>query len=402
MGYHRDGENFNFDPFETEMRRRLWWHVLTADSKNAMLSGLSQSWTPTNWDTKLPLNLNDSDMVPNLMEPFVPRDGPTEMAFVLLIYQYQQFTHSTHSVFEAAFSSLRDGGKANLKQARQASQSAMETYRALVNGLDLKLAEFEQKYVDQAAGGVQEAASMVRPLFVGKMRNIMTPMREQPEWGIEIFDPIDSIFKSFIQNQIQNAPIYRRLAQSGFLWYMKGAFPLDALLTFTARLYQRPTGQLTDRAWAALELLHELHPDLFDISQKKIDRQAQFTLKAWAIREQALAQCGQKAEVPGFIHRLRQLSSSRANSSFSTSSGSPASATQQFAIPQTQTSPFQSFGLDTVDATYLAPNPDATNFNVDMWGNLTLDVDTELQQQTVSYEGFDFSKLDFSPQDFMG
>ena len=29
MGLHRDGEQFNLPPFETEMRRRLWWAVRT-------------------------------------------------------------------------------------------------------------------------------------------------------------------------------------------------------------------------------------------------------------------------------------------------------------------------------------------------------------------------------------
>src|SRR5271170_1556480 len=27
LGIHRDGSNFGLDPFETEMRRRLWWHI---------------------------------------------------------------------------------------------------------------------------------------------------------------------------------------------------------------------------------------------------------------------------------------------------------------------------------------------------------------------------------------
>ena len=29
MGLHRDGEQFNLSPFETEMRRRVWWMART-------------------------------------------------------------------------------------------------------------------------------------------------------------------------------------------------------------------------------------------------------------------------------------------------------------------------------------------------------------------------------------
>ncbi|KAH8162053.1 hypothetical protein CIB48_g6193 [Xylaria polymorpha] len=391
MGYHRDGEQFNLSPFETEMRRRLWWHVITQDSRYAMLSGLSHSWVASNWDTKMPQNLNDADLFPNSMEPLVPRNGPTEMVFVLLIYHYQRFTSKTHHAFEAAFLALRDGGKRDSQRP-----SPIETYRTLVDEIDVELAEFERTHVDPTAGGVHEAAAVIRPLFIGKMRDIMVPMCEQPEWGTEIFDQIDSLFKSFVHSHSRNAAVYKRMANTGFLWFIRSGFQPDALLLFTAKLYKRPTGKLTDGAWVALESIHELQPDLFDISQKKNERQAQFTLKAWSIREQALAQCGKQVEVPEFIQRLRQLlSSSRSISSY-TASSSPASASQQIFMQQTP--PFQQVPPDLGDMNqFLVGNVDASHFNLDMWGNVLMEND---EQQALPYGGFDFSKLDFSPMGF--
>ncbi|GAP90853.1 putative fungal specific transcription factor domain-containing [Rosellinia necatrix] len=409
MGYHRDGEQFNLSPFEAEMRRRLWWHVLTQDSRYAMMSGLSHSWVPSNWDTKMPQNLDDTDLSPNSLEPLVPRNGPTEMAFVLLIYNYQRFTNRTHREFEAAFLALRDGGKRDPEQ--QYSPGPIETYRALVDKIDAELAEFERKYVDPSAGGIQEAASLIRPLFIEKMRTVMIPMREQPEWGTEIFDQIDSLFKSFIDSHSRNRAVYRRLASTGFLWFTRAGFQPDALLLFTAKLYKRPTGTLTERAWAALDSIHELHPDLFDLSQKKFDRQAHFTLKAWAVREQALAQCGKQVDVPEFILRLRQLVlSSRvaASSSYTGSTGSPASASQQFFLQQQQqhqqASPYQQqMSLDLGDMSRYLGGGGASALSFDMWGNLTMENDANnVQQQALPYGGFDFSKLDFTSMDFTG
>ncbi|KAI1153880.1 fungal-specific transcription factor domain-containing protein [Nemania diffusa] len=399
MGYHRDGEQFNLAPFEAEMRRRLWWHVLTQDSRYAMLSGLSHSWVPSNWDSKMPQNLNDEDLSPNSLKPLVPRNGPSEMAFVLVIYTYQRFTSRTHREFEAAFVALRDGGK---HTSPQLSPGPIEIYRAHVDEIDAELAEFERQYVDPAGGDVQQAAAMIRPLFIEKMRDIMIPMCEQPEFGTEIFDQIDSLFKSFVNNHARNADVYKRLAHTGFLWFIRAGFHVDALLLFAAKLYKRPTGKLTERAWIALGSIHELHPDLFDLSQKKFERQAQFTLKAWAIREQALAQCGQQVDVPEFVVRLRQLlSSSRGPSSYTTSTGSPSSASQPFFLQQT--SPYQQMSLDLGDVNqYLGGNADPTNFSLDMWGNLMMDNDDNTNQQALPYGGFDFSKLDFSPMGFTG
>ncbi|KAK5630323.1 hypothetical protein RRF57_006038 [Xylaria bambusicola] len=398
MGYHRDGEQFNLSPFEAEMRRRIWWHIHVQDIKNAMLSGLSHSWVTTNWDTKMPLNINDSDLIPDSMEPLVARDGPTDMVFVLIIYHYQKFNSRTHPAFEAAFLSFRAGVGNNHPPG---ARGPIETYRALIDEIDAELAEFERKYVDPKLGGVQEAASIIRPMFIDKMKDIMTPMHEQPEWGLEIFDQIDSLFKAFVETHKRNVLIYKRMANSGFLWLIRGGFQLDALLLFTIKLYKRPTGKLTDDAWAAMESLHDIHPDLFDLSQKKIDRQAQLTLKAWAIRERALAQHGQQVETPGFIQRLRQLVSlSRAPSIASTSSESPASMAQQFLLQQT--TPFPQMPLDLGDMNqFLGNNMDTPNISLDMWGNITMDNEADTQQQALPYGGFDFSKLDFSTMDFM-
>ncbi|KAI1757545.1 fungal-specific transcription factor domain-containing protein [Xylaria castorea] len=396
MGYHRDGEQFNLSPFETEMRRRLWWHVITQDSRYAMLSGLSHAWVASNWDTKMPQNLNDSDLFPNSMEPLVPQNGPTEMVFTLLIYLYQRFTSRTHQAFEAAFMTLRDGGKRDPE-----GPSPIDTYRALVEEIDVELAEFERKHVDPALGGVHAAAAVIRPLFIGKMRDVMVPMCEQPEWGTEIFDQMDSLFKSFVNSHSRNAEIYKRMASTGFLWFVRAGFQPDAMLLFTAKLYKRPTGKLTDRAWVALESIHELHPDLFDMSQKKIERQAQYTLKAWSIREQALAQCGKQVEVPDFIQRLRQLLLASRAGSLYTASSSPASASQQ--IFMQQTSPFQQVPLDVGDISqFLGGHAEPSTFNLDMWGNVLMENDADTQQQALPYGGFDFSKLDFSSMGFTG
>ncbi|KAI1174491.1 fungal-specific transcription factor domain-containing protein [Nemania sp. FL0916] len=398
MGYHRDGEQFNLSPFETEMRRRIWWHVLTQDSRYAMMAGLSHNWVATNWDTKLPQNLNDEDLSPNSMKAPVPRNGPSDMAFVLLMYHYQKFASKTASAFESAFLALR-GPK---RPASQTSEpSPIQKYRELIEEIDAELAEFESKYVNPAAGGVQEVASMIRPLFVQKMRDVMIPMCEQPEYGTEIFDQTDSLFKSFVRTHRQNAAVFKRLSETGFLWFLRAGFHNDALLLFIAKLYKRPTGKLTDDAWTTLESIYNLHPDLFDVSQKKYDRQAQFLLKAWTAREQALAQLGQQVETPEFVQRLRALTPSSRTGSAYTASDSPSSATQQFFMPPTSTttSPFtQQMSLDLADMNqYLGGGGvDGPSVGLDMWGTLMMDNDGDAQQQALPYGGFDFSKLDFS------
>ncbi|KAI0390916.1 fungal-specific transcription factor domain-containing protein [Xylariaceae sp. FL0594] len=409
MGYHRDGEKLELSPFETEMRRRLWWHILVQDSQNAMLSGMSQSWCPTNWGTKLPLNVDDSDMLPDSAEPLVPRDGPTDMAFVLMLHQYVRFVLESNPKLDAAFSLLRDGikdGDQEETHAGQATQNAVDIYRGLVRDFDSKLAIFEERYVDRAAGGVQEAALMVRPLLVGKLKSIVTPMREHAEFGTEVTHPADSLFKSFIYNQKQNEPYYRRLHQLGFLWFRQNSFPHEALINLTRRLRKKPTEPLTAEAWNTLKVLHELHPDLNDLSQKRSLRQAKLTLRAWDCRERALKACGQQPEVPRFIQRLREFDlSPRVNASLggTRSRLSPVLAPPQYPMPQAQMPSFEPLPAASVDMyPALGRHPDMADPDVDMWEDLPLlDPGTDFQQeQDLTYNIFDFCGFGYPPQNY--
>ncbi|KAK7970165.1 Zn(II)2Cys6 transcription factor [Apiospora saccharicola] len=84
MGLHRDGTRFGLKPFETEMRRRLWWHICLLDNRSSEYHGFEPIVNDRTFDTKPPLNINDSDIEPNMSEFPAGREGFTEMTFCLI------------------------------------------------------------------------------------------------------------------------------------------------------------------------------------------------------------------------------------------------------------------------------------------------------------------------------
>ena len=82
MGLSTDGTNYAIPPFEVEMRRRLWWQIVLIDIRVAELSGAGPAMLSYTWSTKLPSNINDSDLFPDMREPPIERPGITEMIFV--------------------------------------------------------------------------------------------------------------------------------------------------------------------------------------------------------------------------------------------------------------------------------------------------------------------------------
>ncbi len=90
LGIHRDGAKFGISPFQTEMRRRLWWQICTLDVRASEDHGSDPSIGDQTFDTSFPLNINDADIDSNSKEAPKEREGWSEMTFDLI-----RFTVST-------------------------------------------------------------------------------------------------------------------------------------------------------------------------------------------------------------------------------------------------------------------------------------------------------------------
>ena len=86
LGVHRDGQTFGLSPFETEMRRRLWWQICTLDVRASEDHGTDPSIVEQSFDTKFPLNINDADLTTDMKEQPEEHEGATEMTFDLIRY----------------------------------------------------------------------------------------------------------------------------------------------------------------------------------------------------------------------------------------------------------------------------------------------------------------------------
>ncbi|KAL9079982.1 MAG: hypothetical protein Q9157_001179 [Trypethelium eluteriae] len=84
MGLHRDGTSLGLSPFETEMRRRLWWHLVHVDFRTADLLGTRASLDLSCGDTKMPLNVDDEDFNPDMVDLPSERNGITPISLCLI------------------------------------------------------------------------------------------------------------------------------------------------------------------------------------------------------------------------------------------------------------------------------------------------------------------------------
>jgi hypothetical protein len=84
MNLHRDGSSLGLSPYETEMRRRLWWHIVHVDFRISDLVGAKPSMDIFSGDAKTPLNIADEHLSPDMVGLPPESKGITSMVVSLI------------------------------------------------------------------------------------------------------------------------------------------------------------------------------------------------------------------------------------------------------------------------------------------------------------------------------
>ncbi|KIH86491.1 hypothetical protein SPBR_08136 [Sporothrix brasiliensis 5110] len=101
IGLHRDGANFNLTPFESEMRRRVWGHMIKQDDRASEDHGIDIDLADTDVDIQEALNVNDRELHPDMTVLPTPQMRWTEMTLNVCIRRLgTTMAYVTHLVAE--------------------------------------------------------------------------------------------------------------------------------------------------------------------------------------------------------------------------------------------------------------------------------------------------------------
>lgn len=165
MGLHRDGPIFGINPLETEIRRRLWYEICLLDLRTAEEHGSDPGISTQSYDTKLPLNIEDTDILPNSAYPIIPRKGFTEMTFSLIRFEVLD-------CFRIVVRSTPGAVK-----VKGVEQLTLEEKEKMLDELALKLAVEYQAGLDPTVP-IQGITDMVIRLMVGRaLLSLYHPLR---------------------------------------------------------------------------------------------------------------------------------------------------------------------------------------------------------------------------------
>ncbi|KAI0398287.1 fungal-specific transcription factor domain-containing protein [Xylariaceae sp. FL0594] len=301
MGLHRDGELLGLPPFETEMRRRIWWQIILIDAVHALMSGLGQTLLPRSWDTKRPHNIHDADLYPT-MTSLQPRDGPTDMIYCLVSYEMAQMMVDTPNL-EAVILSNETG------LGPMAPREEIEKTRRRIRELDESIGSILERYCDPSMGPIHELAMEMRSLITAKCTELTCPPKDQPEWGTEVRNAGDNLFKISVAALEGDLNLYRTTQGRGpFLWFLVTHFQIEMMIYMAGQLSTRTAGTLVDRAWTVIEEHYQFHEELFALSSKTHLALAILVVRGWKAREKYLQDTtGSTPITPPYITKLQGL-----------------------------------------------------------------------------------------------
>jgi len=307
MGLNVDGTSYGLQPFEVEMRRRLWWQIILLDSRVGELSGAGPSLHMHIWTTRLPSNVNDSSLFPDMREPPVEHPGVTEMLFVLQRCEIAQFVHH---------------------QRRAHACGPADPNVGMVDSFEDMLEKKYLKYCDSQVPMHHISMLMAR---IGMCRLRMGP-RHPHLLSVKANDMSDEEKERFFilgLTMLENHHKMMCAKNLGrFMWHIYTNFPFPAHVYLLCALRHRTTGELADKAWQQMSDSFDRRYNSDMKSKQKHGSQlhmalANLTLKAWDAREAALRMFQPCPPTPKFILGMREELASRKSPASTAQSDTP-------------------------------------------------------------------------------
>jgi hypothetical protein len=247
-GIHRDGTHFNLSPFAVEMRRRLWWNICVLDSRASEDSGYDAAIPHEGVDTRMPLNINDFDLVPNMTEFPEPRIGYTDMTFSLV--RFEAFKIFRRLQYVSAGTIGRCG--------KFHAEKSLAEKKEWISNFQARLEELCLKHINLSDPFSWFIATISR-IISNKMRLVAHhPYLRRGSCAGLSEETRDALFIASIEQVEDWLLLNMEWRTSKWRWLCETYVQWYALAFLLSELCTRTQGEVVERAWNAIDAALQL------------------------------------------------------------------------------------------------------------------------------------------------
>lgn len=260
LGIHRDGSHFGLAPFEIEMRRRLWWQVCVLDARSSEDHGCDPTIVEAQFDAKMvrttlrippqayaniarqPLNVNDTDLHPDMTEFPQERTGFTDMTFSLIRFEVANIFRRILYIPPGPVRCTELF--ANLSIAKK-EKWIIECHQ-----------QMEEKYLKDCDMSIPLCwvTATISRLIMSKMWLIVYHPHQRKDGGASLpQETKDKLFVTSLENVEYSILLETEARTMKWGWLFRTYVQWHAIAFLLSELCVRTKGEAVERAWRALE-----------------------------------------------------------------------------------------------------------------------------------------------------
>jgi hypothetical protein len=315
MGLDSEDSSDDVSFFEREMRIRLWWQICIHEVLARHLFASRETVGDGLFSVKvrLPLNVNDAELHPDMLRHPVEHAGATEMVYVLVKY-------------EGSLWAQRQRARSRMNREEEpvsVTPLPPATMASHLNELEKRLEHKYLRYCDPSIP-LHLAAQTLALLFLCRPRYRISRVMAASEGTSSSPLEEDALFDQAVK-MIDLDKKSRLTPFATLLLRDTGTAQLDSVIHLIVNIHQHkakePGDQRVARAWDMILLFWNVHVDDSDLKDAAAENHAFFaaladlTLEAWQVRwhELASSQVTTSADdlTPACVRRLQQVRDAR-------------------------------------------------------------------------------------------
>jgi hypothetical protein len=284
MGLHRDGTAFGLTPFETEIRRRLWWHICVLDVHASEDHGCEPIVHEAFFDTKLPLNINDADISPKMTDPPKERIGVTEMTPCLIRCEatlaFRRLSHVPLGMQRDKW--LKD-------------ESSLPNREAAIEALNRRLNERYVQHCDSSDPLSRVCATVAR-LTIAKIWSIVHYPSGREDYGYGANLPVnirDQLLSASIEVIELSAVLAKDSGLAQWNWFFKTHKQWQSVALVLSEICTRPRLPVSARTWDAVLSVY----DWWEMAEKEKNGTLSQPLRRLMLRAKGIWEMQQKNQI---------------------------------------------------------------------------------------------------------
>jgi len=298
MGIHSESILVKYPPFEAELRRRLWWSLVLLDTRISEMAGHKNAILAPTWDCMVPLNVNDSDLLPEMKELPMAQCQSTDTIFAVVRSELGEFVR--HTIFHLDFTNPA------LKPLLHTGPNDSIPTLSELAPLEKMIEDKYLRFCDQE-NPLHLMTILWTQIYLAKCRLLEHHSRYSSPTVRQTDAQRDAAISYALRmlecdTKLRTSPLTRR-----FLWLTHLHFPFPAYIQIVQDFRRRPDSKQADQAWEVMSdnfeawfvfIVQDDESPFFKVFVKMV-------LQAWQAREAVLSQSHKSFTLPRIVSSIK-------------------------------------------------------------------------------------------------